>query len=94
MPCKYIIILHHVFELTQVNLDFKSCVNGSNSDNLVIFNRWVLKFLQNMYLCFLILEIKSDILRLHGYYVTMKNVTTLPPFSYRGQSPLAHNWFQ
>ena len=61
MPCKYIIILHHVFEVTQVNLDFKSCVNGSNSDNLVIFNRWVLKFLQNMYLCFLILEIKSDI---------------------------------
>ena len=31
-------ILHHVFELAELNLDLKICLNGSNIDNFVIFN--------------------------------------------------------
>ena len=55
MPCKYIIILHHVFELAQLNLDLKNCQNGTNIDNFVNFKKEALKFSQNMYLSFMIL---------------------------------------
>ena len=32
-------VLHHVFELAQLNLDFKNCQNESNINNFVIFKR-------------------------------------------------------